>query len=267
MSLTDTAVRQARPQKCSYCLCDGRGLSLVVPTRGSKLWHFRFQWRGQTKRMSLGTYPEISLKDARELREEARSLVVKGIDPRLQRRKQLDAQLSSVFEAVFARWQAFKAKRLSMGRQCTLAQIDRYFQKDILPGLGKLLVPEIQRGDLLMTIRRIEKRNALSTAGKCRGWLKEMFRFAIAEGLLDYNPAGDLDILAEPKPPVRHHPFLRLEELPEFMRKMNCFPGTLQVELGLRLLMLTGVRTIELRMALPEQFDLDDALWRIPRNT
>ena len=104
----------------------------------------------------------------------------------------------------------------------------------------------------------------MSTAGKCRGWLKEMFRFAIAEGLLDYNPAGDLDILAEPRPPVRHHPFLRLEELPEFMRKMNCFPGTLQVELGLRLLMLTGVRTIELRMALPEQFDLDDALWRIP---
>ncbi|KIH83022.1 Integrase [Pseudomonas batumici] len=143
--------------------------------------------------MSLGPYPEISLKDARELREEARSLVVKGIDPRLHRRKQLDydAELSNAFEAVFARWRAFKAKRLSMGRQCTLVQIDRFFQKDILPGLGKLLVPEIQRADLLMTIRRIEKRNALSTAGKCRGWLKEMFRFAIAEGLLDYNPASD----------------------------------------------------------------------------
>lgn len=75
-----------------------------------------------------------------------------------------------------------------------------------------------------------------------------MFRFAIAEGLLDQNPTADLGILAEPLPPVRHHPFLRLVELPDFMIKMTVFPGILQIELALRLLLLTGVRTIELRM-------------------
>lgn len=114
-------------------------------------------------------------------------------------------------------------------------QINRIFKKDLMP-------------------------SALSTAEKCRGWLRDMFRFAIAEGLLDQNPAADLGILAEPLPPVRHHPFLRLADLPDFMFKMMEFPGTLQIELALRLLLLTGVRTIELRMALPEQFDLDNAL-------
>lgn len=266
MLLSDTAVRQAKPQQKQYSLCDGRGLSLQVPACGSKRWDFRFQWHGRTQRLALGTYPEIALKDARALREEARSLVARGLDPRLHlsAKQHEDPEMGASFGAVFVRWYAHKAKRLTNARQGTLAQIDRIFKKDLIPSLGNLLVPQVRRIDLVTVIRRIEKRNALSTAEKCRGWLREMFRFAIAEGLLDQNPASDLGILAEPQPPVRHHPFLRLADLPDFMIKMMTFPGTLQIELALRLLLLTGVRTIELRMAMPEQFDLGNALWTIP---
>lgn len=94
MPLTDTAVRQAKPADKDVTLTDGSGLSLFIATNGTKSWHFRFSWHGKQPRVSLGTYPEITLKEARELRDQARSLVAKGIDPRLQRREEKRAAAS-----------------------------------------------------------------------------------------------------------------------------------------------------------------------------
>jgi integrase len=266
MALTDTAVRQARPAGKDYKLRDSDGLALLVRAGGGKAWDFRFYWASEQSRISLGTYPEVSLKEARERREQARALIAKGVDPRVHRRqaRQLSALgTESTFKAVFDRWRDFKALSLKTGRQSTLSQIDRIFAKDVLPWLRQISVFDVTRMDLLDVVRRIE-RKAFSTAEKCRTWFNQLFRYAIVEFGLETNLAADLDIVAVPQPPVRHNPFLRMADMPAFLKKLGGYGGALNTRLGLRLLLPTGVRTGELRLALPEQFDLERGLWIIP---
>lgn len=267
MALTDTAVRQARATGKGRTLKDGDGLALFVGAKGAKSWHFRFYWAGKQVRISFGTYPEISLKVARERRAEARTQVANGIDPRKHRRLARHAMhlaAGSTFSVVFGRWRDFKALSLEMGRQSTLSQINRIFQKDILPFLGERSVFEIARTDLVEVLRRIERRGAFTTAEKCRTWLNQLFRYVMVETGLETNPAADLDIVAMPRPPVTNNPFLRMGEIPVFLRKLRNYGGDANTQSGLRLLLLTGARTGELRSALPEQFDLERGLWVIP---
>ena len=130
MALSDTTVRLARATGTDYTLGDADGLALFVTAQGSKSWHFRFWWGGKQPRISLGIYPEISLRDARTRRDEARNLVAKGIDPRVHRRQEraaATAATANTFQAVFRLWCEFKAKALTQktGRQSTLSQINR----------------------------------------------------------------------------------------------------------------------------------------------
>lgn len=267
MALTDMFVRQAKATGKDYTIPDFDGLSLAVSNSGTKSWHFRYTWLGQQKRMSLGTYPEITLREARERRDNARALVAKGINPRLHREKERQAvslAAEYTFEAVYEKWLAHRSLKLKEGRQSTLVQIRRAFDKDVLPALRKRSIYEINRADLLEVVGRIERRKALSVAEKVRTWFNQLFRYAlvIVPGL-ERNPASDLDVVALPQPPVRHNPFLRMEELPAFLRTLRKYPGRQQTQLGIRLLLLTGVRTGELRRAEPGQFLLDDGLWII----
>lgn len=122
-------------------------------------------------------------------------------------------------------------------------------------------IVEISRQHVLEVLRKIERRKAMTTAEKCRTWLNQLFRYA--KGLA-VNPSPDLDIVAMPKPKVRHNPHLCMEELPAFLSKLSSYGGHPNTVLGIRLLLLTGVRTGELRAAKPEQFDLERGLWIIP---
>ena len=269
MALSDVTVRQAKTTGKDYTLPDFDGLSLAVSAAGTKTWHFRYTWLGQQKRMSFGMYPEISLREARTRRDEARALVAKDINPQRQRTR--DRQLATqaeqnTFQAVYEKWLKFREQgRLKKGRQTTLSLIPRIFGKDILPSLGRRSIHVITRADLLEIVGRIEKRGAPSVAEKVRTWLNQLFRYAlvVVPGL-ERNPASDLDVVAMPQPSVRHNPFLRMPELPEFLQLLRKYPGRLQTQLGLRMLFLTGVRTGELRLATPDQFHLDDGLWIIP---
>ncbi len=267
MPLTDTAARQAKPQDKAYTIMDGDGLSLYVAPNGTKSWHFRFSWHGKQPRMSLGTYPEISLRDARGRRDEARALVAKGIDPRSERRQakaEAAVQQENTFEAVANRWHAFKLPRWAEARKGSAVQSRFYLDKDLIPELGDKPLAEIKRGDVLEAMRRVERRGALNSARKCRSWLHEIFRYGMAEGLIEVNPAADLDIVAVPEPPEQHNPFLRREELREFLLVLRDARMAEYVRSAIRLLLLTGVRTIELRTATFDQFDFDQALWTIP---
>ena len=267
MPLTDAVVRQARTSGADYTLTDMDGLALFVSAQGTKRWHFRFSWAGKQPRISLGTYPEINLQDARRRRDEARALIAKGVDPRAHRREASRAAATAAentFEVVFRRWREFKALSLKSGRQSTLDQIDRIFARDILPRIGQRSVFEVQRADLLEVLRRIERRNASTTAEKSRTWFNQFFRWAMVEVDLETNPAADLDIVAAPRQRVRHNPFLRMEELPAFLAKLRDYQGDFRSRLGIRMLLLTGVRTGELRSATPDQFHLDTGLWVIP---
>ncbi|WP_273829685.1 tyrosine-type recombinase/integrase [Pseudomonas sp. SBT1-2] len=268
MALSDTTVRQAKALGRAYTLGDNDGLALAVSPEGSKSWHFRYSWNSKQKRLSLGTYPEISLKEARTRRDVARELVARGINPRKQRNQDRRCALlaeNHTFQKVFEQWFEFRKKSLKAGRQSTQEQIQRIFLKDILPTLGPRSVYELKRPDLLEVLEKVERRGAFTTAEKCRTWLYQMFRYALVKvPNLEQNPASDLDVVAAPKPPVQHNPFLRMGRLPEMLQKLRAYTGLLQTQLGLRLLMLTGVRTGELRLATPDQFHLAQGLWVIP---
>ena len=268
MALSDTTVRQARITGNDYTMGDTDGLALNVTARGGQIWRFRYYWAGVQKRMSLGSYPQISLKEARARRDEARALVAQGINPyehRKQQRRAVRFAAEHTFEAVFNQWVEFRRLSLKEGRQSTLSQILRIFNKDVLSTLGGRSIYDINRHDLLDLLSRIEQRKALTTAEKCRTWFNQLFRYALVkiEGL-EHNPASDLDVVALPKPPVTHNPFLRIDELPGLMVALRNYGGASQTRLGLRLLLLTGVRTGELRLATPDQFDLEKRLWVIP---
>jgi integrase len=218
--------------------------------------------------MSFGSYPQVGLRDARERRDEARALIAQGYNPCEQRKQQRVAvRLANdqTFDAVFEQWIAFRRLSLKEGRQSTLSQILRIFAKDIQPYIGEQSIHEINRHVLMDLLSRIESRKAFTTAEKCRTWLNQLFRYALVRiAGLEHNPAADLDVVAVPKPPVEHNPFLRMEELPQFLGKLRALRGSQQTKLGIRLLLLTGVRTGELRLATPDQFDLERRLWIIP---
>jgi len=267
MPLTDTAVRQAKPKEKDYSLSDTAGLSLFVAVKGTKAWHFRFSWHGQQPRISLGTYPEISLKEARERRDEARSLIAKGVDPRSQRREEKRAASTGAvktFEVVANEWHAFKSPRMLTAKKGGITQSRMYLDKDLIPALGKIPVADVKRSDVLSAIRRVESRGALNVARKCRTWLNEIFRFAIASDYIETNPASDLDIVAMKEPPEKHNPMLRQAELKDFLVALRKFNGAGYTKSAIRILLLTGVRTGELRNATWSQFDLEGALWTIP---
>ena len=270
MAFTDTAVRQAKVSGTAYTLGNLDGLSLAVSPQGGKSWHFRYYWGGRQKRMSLGTSPKVSLREARKARDEARALLAKGGNPHTHRKqKRQTARLAGehTFEALFQQWIEHRKSEISIeGDNNTLAKMLRIFHHDALPFLDRRPIHEIRRLDLLEVIERIERRNALSIAQDSRNWLKQLFRFALVKTPgLEYNPASDLDVVAVSRPPERHHPFLRMDELPELLRALRDDPGMERpTRLGLRLLLLTGVRTCELRLTTPDQFDLERGLWKIP---
>ncbi|WP_313024286.1 tyrosine-type recombinase/integrase [Pseudomonas lopnurensis] len=268
MALTDFSIRHARPTGKDYTLRDSDGLSLAISAKGGKSWHFRYYWATRQQRMSLGTYPEISLRDARELRDEARVLLAKGINPKIDRKQKFRAACLAEehsFKSVYLQWLAHRKLELKEGRQSTLSQIQRIFDKNVLPTLGFMSIYNVRRADLLEVIARVERRKAFTTAEKLRTWFRQLFRYALVkvEGL-ECNPASDLDAVAVPVPPVVNNPFLRLEALPDLLRKLRRYGGTVTTQLGIRLLLLTGVRTGELRQATPDQFDLERGLWIIP---
>lgn len=268
MALTDAVIKNSKPKNKPYTLKDIKGLSLFIRDTGTKVWHFRYQLNGQRKRISLGQYPLLSLKDARQQCEEVRMRVQQGLAPNEYYVQETEYSTSPTFAIFAEHWKQFKLKKLGLdkvdSRQSTRVQIERYLRKDLLPGLGYLPLDTIATVDILNVLPRIEKRGSLSIAEKCRGWLNELFRHAIAEGLLTTNPVSDLDILALPQNPTRHNPYLKISELPELLSALRHYPGAIQTRLGIQLLLLTGVRTGELREATPEQFDLINGLWNVP---
>lgn len=161
MALSDMAVRQARITGHDYSLGDTDGRAHNVTVRGSKIWHFRYYWAGKQKSMSLGGYPQISLKEARAQRDEARALVAHGVNPLEDRKQQRRAVLGAqehTFKVVFEQWIEFRRLSLKDGRQSTLSQILRTFSQDILPTLGLRSIFDINRHDLLGVLSRIERR-------------------------------------------------------------------------------------------------------------
>ncbi|HFN4788517.1 TPA: tyrosine-type recombinase/integrase [Escherichia coli] len=263
MALTDIQIKRAKPQDKPYTLNDGQGLSLLINPDGSKGWRFRFRFAGKARLMSFGSYDIVRLAEAREKREVARRQVANGIDPVQERKAQKLAQKLSTensFEAVSREWHAAKADRWTVAYR---EEIIKTFEQDVFPFIGKRPIAEIKPLELLEVLKRIEKRGALEKTRKVRQRCGEVFRYAIITGRAEYNPAPDLAIaLAVPK--QKHHPYLSEEELPHFVRDLETYTGSIITKNATKIVMLTGVRTQEMRFATWEEINLEKGIWEIP---
>lgn len=264
MLLSDIQIKRAKPKEKPYTLNDGMGLSLLIDTAGSKGWRFRYRFAGKPKMISFGVYGEVSLAEARRKREECRSMLAKGINPSEARKAEkiaLQFAHENSFEAVAKEWHSSKVATWSDGYA---KEVMNSLDKDIFPYIGQRPIEQIEPLELLTVLQKIEKRGALEQTNKIRRRCGEVLRYAVVTGRAKYNFAPDLAI-ALSKPKKQHFPFLTESELPAFVKALENYDGSLVTKYATQLLMLTGVRTIELRTAEWKEFDLDNALWEIPK--
>ena len=263
MKLNARQVDAAKPREKAYKLADGAGLYLEVVPSGSRYWRMKYRFNGKEKRMAFGVYPAVSLAQARAVRNEAKKKLAEGIDPSFAKKEEKlvrDVQLNNTFQAVALEWHGTKVNRWSEGYASDIIEA---FNKDIFPYIGQQPVNEIKPLVLLNVLRRMESRGATEKAKKVRQRCSEVFRYAIVTGRAEYNPAADLTS-AMSGHESKHYPFLTVEELPDFFKALAGYTGSPLVVLAARLLILTGVRTGELRGAFWSEFDLEKAVWEIP---
>ena len=261
--LTDSAIKVAKPKEKPYKLADGQGLYLEVMPNGSKLWRLKYSYAGKEKRLAFGAYPTVPLQLARRRRDEARQQLAEGIDPGELKKAEKQAQKveALTFEALAREWHQYRTPRWAPS---TAAKALAYLESDLLPALGKKPFESVTRPDLVALIRKIESRGAHNIAKKTRQWLNQIFRYGLARGVIEHNPATDLDVIAALPPPIKHHPHVTFAELPELLGKVETAKTHALTRGAIQLLALTAVRPGELRAAPWTEFDLDAATWTIP---
>ena len=260
--LTDSKIKAAKPKEKPYKLSDGAGMYLQVTPTGNKYWRFKYRFGGIEKLLALGVYPDVKLAAARLKRKAARALLDANQDPGLAKKEEKRQQImrgNNTFEAVAREWHEQQRHRWT----------DRHANKvlnslvnNIFQSLGSRPIAEISPVELLDVLRVIEHRGALVVARETLQRCSAVFRYAIASCRAESNPAADLQGALKP-PKERHYASLSADDLPEFLTKLDQFDGYKVTQLAMRLLLLTFVRTVELRGARWDEFDLDKKLWRI----
>jgi len=261
--LTDPTVRTAPPKKTPYKLSDGAGMYLLVTPAGQKYWRLKYRFGGKEKTLALGVYPDVKLAKARVKRKAARELLDAGKDPGLAKKvqkRQEQIRAGNTFEGMAREWHSKQVKRWTAKHA---AKVMTSLENNIFPSLGARPIVEITPAELLDVLRVIEHRGALDLAASVLQRCSSVFRYAIASCRLTNNPAADLKGALTP-PTRRHFSSLDKEDLPEFLKKLDQYNGYKTTQLAIRILMLTFVRTGELRGARWTEFDLDNKLWRIP---
>jgi integrase len=262
MALTDTTIRNTKPTEKQFKLYDERGLFLVVTPSGGKWWRLKYRYDDKEKLLSLGTYPDVSLKDARVRRDEARKLLVNDIDPGQNRKAQKAVRqdrADNSFEVVAREWFVKYEPNWSTNHA---NRIIRRLERDIFPWIGGRPITEVNAPELLAVVRRIEERGALETAHRALGNCGQVFRYAVATGRAERDPSGDL---RGALPPVKGEHFAAVTEpkqVAELLRTTDGYQGTFAVACALRLAPLVFVRPGELRHAQWADIDIDNAEWR-----
>jgi len=265
MPLTDTAIRKAKPGAKAVRMYDERGLYLEVAPSGGKWWRFKFAFGGKEKLLSMGTFPDVSLKQARERRDAARAQLAEGIDPSAARKEQKAAKRAEALNTLEAVARAWLDHRAAAWVERTRTVILASLQNDVFPILGTRPIADIQPGDIRKLVQGIERRGAGETAGRVFQRLRAIFRYAVAHELVSTDPTYPLKPAEIFKPrKVAHRAALAERDVPAFLHKLAAYEGDPSTAAALTLLMLTAVRPGELRGARWDEIDTDRALWRIP---
>lgn len=260
--LSDTKIRQAKPQDKVYRLADQKGLALEVRPSGQKFWRYRFRIDGKPSMYTIGEYPAVGAAEARKLLEDARALVEKGINPNLQKRLDKARTIGShsiTFRDVAAEWMASNL-HWSDGYR---SQVEKTLRLDAYPVIGDLPIAEITPPVVLETINPVIKRGAKAVARNLRQWVGAVFRHGVATLRCSSDPTEPLGQLVK-RVVVRHHPPLSVEAIPDFLAKLDSYGGYGIAKPATQLMLLTFVRTAEIRSAEWTDIDWNDRLWRIP---
>jgi integrase len=260
MKLTDTAIRNARAGERPIKLFDGDGLYLLVNPSGTRGWRFKYYFQGREKLLSLGPYPEITLKVARDRRLEARRLVEMGTDPSVQRQAERAAQ-SDTFELLAREW--LEVQRGSLSEKTFLNKQER-FEAFVFPYIGKRPIAHLKAVDILPLLKKVEARGRNETAHRVRSECGNVFRYAVVTGRAERDPTVDLRGALASVVRRNRAAIVDPSRLGELMRAIAGYRGDISTEYALKLLPLTFVRPGELRGAAWEEFNLKGAEWRIP---
>lgn len=262
MPLTDTAIRKAKPSDRAQRLFDAGGLYLEVAPAGGKWWRLKYRVGGKEKRLSLGTYPDTSLADARAKRDDARKLLAAGIDPAEHRKATKAAgeeRAANSFEVVAREWLAKRDWVTAYS-----VKVTAWLENDVFPWIGKRPVAELTAPDFLKVARRIEDRGAIESAHRIMQNCGQVMRYAIATGRADRNPVADLKGALPPAPERHHAAITDTKAIGGLLRALEGYSGGFVTRCALRLAPLVFVRPGELRHAEWEEIDLDAAEWNIP---
>lgn len=257
--LTDKTIIQARPKEKLYRLSDniGNGLSLEVSPEGGKRWRFRYRFQGAAKMISLGTYPLVSLKEARDRAVDAKKEVEKGVDPSTKKKA---LQGGDTFRAVAKEWfDRFAPTSTPKYSAEVWSRLDR----EVFPFIGNMALTDIDAPTVLAVLRRTEERGVIITTHKIKSHISQIYRYAIACGIAYSDPSRDLSAALRARASKPMPAIIDPKEAGKLMVAIHGYSGPV-VRSALILAALTFVRPGELREAEWEEFDVEAAEWRIP---
>jgi integrase len=257
--LSDTAVKAAKPREKPYKLFDERGLFLLVTPIGGRWWRFKYRLEGKEKLLSLGVYPDVSLKQARERRDEIRRQVADDIDPSAKRQAEKEAAVET-FEAVAREWFEKFSKNWVPGHA---DKIIRRMELYLFPWIGRLSIKKIEAPEILACLRRVENNGNLETAHRALQNCSRVFRYAIATGRASRDPSGDLRGALPPAEEKHLASFTDPKEFGQLIRAIDSYQGSVVVRCALRLAPLVFVRPGELRAAEWSEINFEQKEWRI----
>ncbi|CAM8272212.1 tyrosine-type recombinase/integrase [Klebsiella pneumoniae] len=262
MKLTARQVDTSKPKDKPYKLSDGGGLYLLVNPNGSRYWRLKYRIAGKEKLLALGVYPDITLAEARQKRADAKKVLAAGGDPGQEKQEEKQAKEQAVansFERLAMEWHSHKSTSWSEGYAEHLLM---YLKKDIFPFIGQKAITDISQVEMLNVLRKMEQRGVLDKLKKTRQACRQIFTYAIITGRAEHNPVSDLaGALKSPK--QQHYPHLLVDQIPDFLRALSEYSGSTITRNATRLLMLTGLRTIELRASEWVDIDFDKGVWNI----
>ena len=266
-NLTDTAIKNAKPKAKAYKLSDGGGLYLEVSPTGGKLWRLKYRIQDKEKRLAIGIYPAIGLKDARSRRDEAKEQLARGIDPSAAKKEAkkvaaaLEREAAATFEAVAREWYAKKTTALAPGHQ---KKILGRLEKQLFPYIGGIPFSKLEPADILAAVRHAEERDAIETAHRLAQLAGQVCRYARLVGHAKYDAAAGL---VEALPSVQRKHYAAVTdptEIGHLLRAIDEYPGEASITYALRIMPYVFLRSVELRAAEWTEINLDAAEWVIP---
>ena len=262
MALTNTTIRNLKPQQKPFKKADSKGLYVEIPPKQSKRWRFRYRFDGRENRLSLGIYPDVTLKEARRKRDELRTLATQGINPGEERKAHkasMESKKANTLEAVAKEWIAKHSPRWSSANTKKITSI---FEKNIFPWIGQKTMTNITVQDLLETLKKIDERGASHTAHRALSDCNRVFRYGVVTGRVANNPCDNLQGALAPI--KRGHFAAKTEpkELGPLLRMFDDYQGSPTVRCALKMAPLVFVRPGELRHMKWKDIDFEKKEWR-----